>query len=62
MLQLFVDLNTRALPPAAPLSRQVLVVLDEFARLGQTPSIAHGFSFLAGYGIRLLAVLQSPRS
>jgi type IV secretory pathway TraG/TraD family ATPase VirD4 len=38
----------------------LLIVLDEFARLGRATMLAHGFSFVAGYGIRLLAVLQSP--
>lgn len=60
LLQLFVDLNTRSLPVSGEGRPQVLVLLDEFARLGHTGVIAHGFSFLAGYGIRLLAVLQSP--
>ncbi|MDP3749302.1 MAG: type IV secretory system conjugative DNA transfer family protein [Phenylobacterium sp.] len=60
LLQLFVDLNTRALPASGEGRPQVLVLLDEFARLGHAGVIAHGFSFLAGYGIRLLAVLQSP--
>ncbi|WP_332767581.1 type IV secretory system conjugative DNA transfer family protein [Phenylobacterium sp.] len=60
LLQLFVDLNTRSVPVSGEGRPQVLVLLDEFARLGHTGVIAHGFSFLAGYGIRLLAVLQSP--
>ncbi len=59
LLQQLIDLNTRALPAPGD-TRQVLVVLDEFARLGHAGVIAHGFSFVAGYGIRLLAVLQSP--
>jgi type IV secretion system protein VirD4 len=59
LLQQLIDLNTRALPAPSD-TRQVLVVLDEFARLGHAAVIAHGFSFVAGYGIRLLAVLQSP--
>jgi len=60
LLQQLIDLNTRILPtPGAP-DRQLLVVLDEFARLGHAAVLAHGFSFVAGYGIRLLAVIQSP--
>lgn len=58
-IQQLIDLNTRTLPAPGD-TRQVLVVLDEFARLGHAGVIAHGFSFVAGYGIRLLAVLQSP--
>ncbi|GGL18503.1 hypothetical protein GCM10010983_14700 [Caulobacter rhizosphaerae] len=60
LLQQLVDLNTRCLPAQDKEGPQVLVVLDEFARLGQAQAIAHGFSFVAGYGLRLLAVLQSP--
>ena len=59
LLQQLIDLNTRTLPAPGDTS-QILVVLDEFARLGHASVIAHGFSFVAGYGIRLLAVLQSP--
>ena len=50
----------RRLPEAEDGEPQLLIVLDEFARLGRAIVLAHGFSFLAGYGIRLLAVLQSP--
>ena len=35
-------------------------MLDEFARLGPAPVLAHAFAWVAGYGLRLLAVLQSP--
>ncbi len=34
--------------------------MDEFTRLGVAGVIAHGFSFIAGYGLRILAVIQSP--
>ena len=37
----------------------MLVLLDEFARLGRANVIANGFSFVAGYGFRLLPVIQS---
>lgn len=60
LIQQFLDFSTRAPPGPLVDERQVLVVLDEFARLGPAPAIAHAFSFVAGYGIRLLAVLQSP--
>ncbi len=58
LLQQLIDLNTRERPTAD--SRQVLVLLDEFARLGHAAVIARAFSFVAGYGLRLLPVLQSP--
>jgi type IV secretion system protein VirD4 len=38
----------------------VLVLLDEFARLGHAEIVAKAFAFVAGYGLRLLPVLQSP--
>lgn len=38
---------------------QVLVILDEFARIGRAQTIASAFSYVAGYGIRLLPVIQS---
>lgn len=60
LLQQLVDLNTRELPSDGRHPVQVLVLLDEFARLGHARVIAHGFSYVAGYGLRLLAVLQSP--
>ncbi|MBJ7409375.1 MAG: type IV secretory system conjugative DNA transfer family protein [Phenylobacterium sp.] len=60
LFQQLVDLNTRHLPRQEREPRQILVLLDEFARLGSAPVIARGFSFVAGYGLRFLAVLQSP--
>lgn len=58
LFQQLVDLNSRSLP--APADRPTLVLLDEFARLGPAPVLAHAFAWVAGYGLRLLAVLQSP--
>ena len=60
LLQQLVDLNVRELPTAERHTVPVLVLLDEFARLGHAGVIAHGFSYVAGYGLRLLPVLQSP--
>jgi type IV secretion system protein VirD4 len=58
LFQQLVDLSSRSLP--APGDPPVLVLLDEFARLGPAPVLAHAFSFVAGYGLRLLPVIQSP--
>lgn len=58
LFQQLVDLNSRWLPD--PNDHSVLVVLDEFARLGRAPVLAQAFSYLAGYGFRLLPVIQSP--
>jgi type IV secretion system protein VirD4 len=60
LLQQLVDLNTRERPTAERHAVPVLVLLDEFARLGHASVIAHGFAYVAGYGLRLLPVLQSP--
>lgn len=58
LFQQLVDLSSRTLP--GPSDRPVLVLLDEFARLGPTPVLAHAFAWAAGYGLRLLPVIQSP--
>lgn len=58
LFQQLIDLNVRDLPGSeTPL--QVLVILDEFARIGRAQVIASAFSYVAGYGIRLLPVIQS---
>ncbi|HMU21997.1 MAG TPA: type IV secretory system conjugative DNA transfer family protein [Sphingorhabdus sp.] len=58
LFQQLIDLNVRELPSdTTPVP--VLVILDEFARLGRASVIASAFSFVAGYGIRLLPVIQS---
>ncbi len=58
LFQQLIDLNVRELPDEmTPLP--VLVILDEFARLGRASVIASAFSYVAGYGIRLLPVIQS---
>ena len=58
LFQQLIDLNVRELPnETTPIP--VLVILDEFARLGRASVIASAFSYVAGYGIRLLPVIQS---
>ncbi|WP_019054149.1 type IV secretory system conjugative DNA transfer family protein [Sphingobium xenophagum] len=58
LFQQLIDLNVRDLPDnRTPL--KILVVLDEFARIGRAQVIASAFSYVAGYGIRLLPVIQS---
>ncbi|WFU00203.1 type IV secretory system conjugative DNA transfer family protein (plasmid) [Bradyrhizobium barranii] len=59
--QQVVDLNTRELPEQNPkLNRKVLLLLDEFPALGNVNVLAKAVAFIAGYGIRLLTVVQSP--
>ncbi len=38
---------------------QVLLLLDEFARLGRASVIASGFSYMAGYGVKIMPIIQS---
>lgn len=58
LFQQLIDLNVRELP-GDTMPIPVLVILDEFARLGRASVIANAFSYVAGYGIRLLPVIQS---
>lgn len=58
LFQQLIDLNVRALPDEN-LAVPVLAILDEFARLGRASVIASAFSYVAGYGIRLMPVIQS---
>jgi type IV secretion system protein VirD4 len=59
LFQQLIDLNVRELPTNTKNNVQLLVLLDEFARLGRASVIASGFSYVAGYGIRLMPVIQS---
>jgi type IV secretion system protein VirD4 len=60
LLQQLIDLNTRERPSPDRHPIEVLVLLDEFARLGHAQVIASAFAYVAGYGLRLVCVLQSP--
>jgi len=44
----------------APGDHTCLLLLDEFTAPGPLPAIAHGFGFFAGYGLRMLLIVQSP--
>lgn len=56
-----IGLQTRTLPEHDPsLSRQVLMLLDEFTALGRIPIIAEAVSYLPGYNVRILLVIQTP--
>jgi type IV secretion system protein VirD4 len=59
LFQQLIDLNVRELPAAGRHPVKLLLLLDEFPRLGRASMIAAGFSYVAGYGIRLLPVIQS---
>ena len=58
--QQLVDLTVRTLPQFDPKAKhQMLVLLDEFPLLGPMPVLADAFAFVAGYGMRLMLVMQS---
>jgi type IV secretion system protein VirD4 len=58
--QQLVDLTVRTLPQFDPKAKhQVLVLLDEFPLLGPMPVLADAFAFVAGYGMRLMLIMQS---
>ncbi len=59
--QQLIDLNTRELPEHNPLLKhQVLLLMDEFAAIGKINILSRGISYVAGYGLRLLTIIQSP--
>jgi type IV secretion system protein VirD4 len=58
--QQLVDLNTKHLPNKHTEPEQVLLMLDEFPSLGRMPTIIKGVSFIAGYNLRLLPIIQTP--
>ena len=56
-----IGLQTRALPEHDPsLKLQVLMLLDEFTALGRIPIIAESISYLPGYNVRVVLVIQTP--
>jgi type IV secretion system protein VirD4 len=59
--QQVIDLNTRQLPEQNPqLKHQLLLLMDEFTALGKVNILAKGISYIAGYGIRMMPIIQSP--
>jgi len=56
-----IGLQTRKLPEHEPAFKfQVLMLLDEFTALGRIPIIAESISYLPGYNVRVLLVIQTP--
>jgi len=52
--------NTRELPQANPeFKHQCLLLMDEFTSIGRMDIIARAVSFMAGYNLRLLPIVQS---
>lgn len=59
--QQLIDLNTRELPELNPaLKYQCLLLPDEFTAMGKIGVLSKGISYIAGYGLRMLPIIQSP--
>jgi type IV secretion system protein VirD4 len=55
-----INQNTRELPQANPeLKHQCLLLMDEFTSIGRVDIIASAVSFMAGYNLRLMPIIQS---
>lgn len=55
-----INQNTRELPQANPdLKHQCLLLMDEFTSIGRVDIIANAVSFMAGYNLRLMPIVQS---
>jgi type IV secretion system protein VirD4 len=60
LCQQAIGLQTRELPERNPALRyQVLMMLDEFTALGRIPIIAEAISYLPGYNVRVVLVIQA---
>jgi type IV secretion system protein VirD4 len=56
-----IGLQTRELPERNPaLKLPVMMLLDEFTALGRIPIIAEAISYLPGYNVRVVLVIQTP--
>jgi type IV secretion system protein VirD4 len=55
-----INLNTKELPQKNPdLKYQCLLLMDEFTALGKVEIIKQAVSYMAGYNLRLLPIIQS---
>ncbi len=56
-----INLNIKELPEKnAALKYQCLLLMDEFTAMGRIGILAKSISYIAGYGLRLLTIVQSP--
>jgi type IV secretion system protein VirD4 len=59
--QQLIDLNTRSLPGYGEKGKhQCLLLMDEFTSLGRVSILKKGIAYIAGYGLRMLPIIQSP--
>jgi type IV secretion system protein VirD4 len=55
-----INVNTKELPQNNPdLEHQCLLLMDEFTSIGKVEILASSVSYMAGYNIRLLPIIQS---
>ncbi|WP_460759799.1 type IV secretory system conjugative DNA transfer family protein [Lysobacter fragariae] len=55
-----INVNTRELPQNNPaLKHQCLLLMDEFTAIGKVDILAKAVSYMAGYNLRLLPIIQS---
>src|SRR5206468_2978537 len=55
-----INVNTRELPQTNPeLKYQCLLLMDEFTAIGKVDILAISVSYMAGYNLRLLPIIQS---
>ncbi len=59
--QQLIDLNTRELPNQnKALKYPCMLLMDEFTAIGKINVLSKGISYIAGYGLRMVPIIQSP--
>jgi type IV secretion system protein VirD4 len=59
--QQLIDLNTRELPSQnKDLKYTCMLLMDEFTAMGRIEILSKGISYIAGYNLRMLPIIQSP--
>jgi type IV secretion system protein VirD4 len=59
--QQLIDLNTRELPNQNPdIKNRCLLLMDEFTSIGKIGILSRGISYIAGYWLRMMPIIQSP--
>jgi len=59
--QQLIDLNTRELPEQdETIKHRCGLLMDEFTSIGRLPVLERGIAFIAGYGLQLMPIIQSP--
>lgn len=59
--QQLIDLNTRELPNQnKAIKFTCMLLMDEFTAIGKIPILSKGISYIAGYWLRMMPIIQSP--